>query len=150
MIQKHADHDGSDHLEPGLLPRRQALGPLLHDLEVVVPEPDAAEGRGREQNHPDVFIREVRPEQGGSHERDDDENPAHGGRPLLGQMRLRSVVAHVLADFESAKPGDDRLPENEADDQSGQHGAGAPKGDIFKNVERAERLAERIEQMIQH
>ncbi len=45
----------------------------------------------------------VGPEHRGQQNRNDDEHAAHGGRAGLFQMRLRAVVAHVLADLELAQ-----------------------------------------------
>jgi hypothetical protein len=85
---------------PGILVARdQALRILLRELEVVVPEADESERERDAEHHPHETVREIGPQQRAREDRDEDQHAAHRRRAGLGEMRLRAVVAHHLADL---------------------------------------------------
>src|SRR5258707_233378 len=80
------------------------------------------------------------------------ENAAHGGRALLAhQMTLRPVDTDRLP-FELLRlePGDDARSEQEADQQRRHHGAAGAEGEVAEEIERAELIGQREEEMEQH
>ena len=111
-------HDGAGQPLPKQLgARRQAQAAPLDDLDVVVGKADGAEGQRGEDRDPDKGIGGVGPEHRGQQNGDDDEHAAHGGRAGLLQVRLRPVVADVLADLELAQLLDHPGTDEERDQQ---------------------------------
>jgi hypothetical protein len=121
--------------------RRQPLRVAMHHLAPVVHPADRAEAEGHEQHDPDVAVGQVAPQQRGDADGDQDQRAAHGRRAGLGQVRLRAVVAHRLADLLLRQPADHRRAEEEGDHQRRhrrQHGA---QRDVVEDVEGAESFA---------
>src|SRR5207302_10188143 len=87
---------------------------LLGYLEVVVIEADEAKAERHCEHDPDVRIEWIGPQHRADREAGQDHQPAHGGRALLAEMRLRAVgpdrLALALAD---AQMIDDPGPEQE-------------------------------------
>ncbi|MCY1174372.1 hypothetical protein D9M73_145720 [compost metagenome] len=89
----------AEHRLPEILPAaRQTAGVLLDHLAVVVDPADRAEQQGHRQHHPHVAVGEIGPQQGADGDGGQDQRATHGRRALLRQVRLRTVVAHRLAD----------------------------------------------------
>jgi hypothetical protein len=113
-------HQQADRRLPEVLPAcRQAPRIAIdHFLPVVVPA-DAAEAHGDDQYHPDVAIAEVAPQQRGDDDGDQDQGAAHGRRPRLDQVRLRTIVPHRLADLLRRQPADHARSGDKGNDQRG-------------------------------
>ncbi len=99
--REHREHEPDDGLADQLRPRTQPEAALPGDLDEVVEEADDAEagheeqdedGGGRRRRQGEHVRADVRG-QGGT----DDDGAAHRGRPALGVVRGRSVVADELA-----------------------------------------------------
>ena len=106
--------------------RRQALRIAVDDLAVVVDPADRAEAQRHQQHDPDEAVVEVAPQQRRDRDRHQDQRAAHRRRAGLDEMRLRTVVAHRLADLHPRQPRDHARPDDERDDQRG-HASPAPR-----------------------
>ena len=117
---------------------------LLRHLEIVVVEADHGEAGGDEQHDPHIGAFEIGPQQRRDEEAEQDHEPAHGRRALLGEkMRGRSVGADrlPLALFQPQR-GDDRRTEEEDEEKPGSRGAERAEGEIAEEVEGAWELGE--------
>ena len=117
---------------------------LLRHLEIVVVEADAGEARGDEQHDPDIGTAEVRPQQRRDEQSEQDHQPAHRRRALLGQkMRGRTVGADrlALALFQPQRR-DDAGAEEEHEEQAGRRRAERAEREIAEEVEDPEDVRE--------
>ena len=71
----------------------------MNDFDVVIGKPDGAECGERKDCQPNEAIAEVGPEQRGDHNRDDNQQPAHGRRPGFFLMSFWALFADVLANL---------------------------------------------------
>src|SRR5215469_10213841 len=110
----------------------------MHNLQVIVREADRAESEGGDHRDPDKAIGEIRPQQGRDQHADDNEHAAHGGSAGFLLMRLRPLLANVLANLELAQPAHDRGAYDQSDEQRGQAGKGSAKCEVTKDSERAD------------
>ena len=103
------DDQGDRHRSPGkalieqLGARREAEASLLDDLDVVVGKADGSEGKRGKDNDPDKGIGGVGPEHCRQQNRDGDQHAAHRRSAGLLQVRLRAVIADILADLKFAQ-----------------------------------------------
>jgi hypothetical protein len=93
----------------------EALGRLLGDFEIIVVEPDGAIDEGEKQDHPNIWIAQIAPEQDRDGDAGQDHQPAHRRRALLLQKGALGTffpdrLALALAD---AQRLDDLRPEQE-------------------------------------
>ena len=74
-------HNGDDDAHRDLQSQLGAPGKtevaMMDDLQVVVRESNGSEGHGREDNHPDVAVGQVSPQQGWDNDRDYDQYSTH-------------------------------------------------------------------------
>jgi hypothetical protein len=115
---------------------------VFADLGVVVPKADRAEGHDAEDRDPDVGVGQVRPQQRGHHDGDDDQDPAHGRRSGLLLVRLGAFLANDLPDLELAQLPNQPGPQNQTQKQRGEAGKRGAKGDETENAQRAEVMIE--------
>src|SRR5581483_2228327 len=132
VVRDDADDHGDADEEQHLPPPRQAERAAVRQLDEVVEEPDRAAGERREQ-HRQPLQREVRHRQERDCRSEEDHQPAHRRRPLLGQVMLGALLADVLPELVGAEevdePGADDDRDDERDercDQDSRHGATAP------------------------
>ena len=130
--------------------RRQALRILVHHLAVVVDPADGAEGERDEQHHPEETVRQVAPEQRGDADREQDQRAAHGRRSRLGEVRLRAVVAHCLADLVGGELADHVRPEDQGDRKRGQAGQHRAQRDVVEDVEQTHVSGEPLGEFQEH
>ena len=79
--ENHSSHNQPNHhLSHDLVPSNQPLGLFLHDLEIVVQEPDGPEGDGDEQDQDDIAVLNIRPEKRRYHQRREHNQSPHGRR----------------------------------------------------------------------
>ncbi len=108
----------------------------LANLVIIVEEPDQAEPARYHQARPDIRVGEVHPQQDRDRHRDQDQQPAHGRRPALGEVRLRAVGADRLAlALLGAKPADEHRAEEQADHQRGRARCPRAKADVADQIE---------------
>jgi hypothetical protein len=100
----HTEKNPGQNLKGKLLPGKKSLGLFFQDLQVIVQKSDDTIGTKGAQNHPDIRIGQVRPQEGRHKNPEEDQNPSHRRRSLFGQMRFGSVVPDLLSDLEPAKP----------------------------------------------
>src|SRR5205814_340259 len=89
--QDAANDQPDDYLKAELVPRQQTVMRTADDLQIVVRKSDGAESGGAQQGDPDVYIREVRPQERGHERRGQNQQPAHRGRAGFGTMCLRTL-----------------------------------------------------------
>ena len=114
---------------------------LLGHLQIIVVEADRGEAERDEQHDPDIGARQARPQQRGGEQAEQDHQPAHRRRALLGQqMRGRPVGADrlALALFEPQRR-DDRGAEEEHQKQPGRRRAERAERQIAEQIERRRR-----------
>ena len=121
---RHAQIDGdddTDHRLPEIFPARgQAFRVAVDHLLPIVDPANGTEADGHDQHHPHVAVGEVGPQQRGDGDGDQNQHAAHGRRSGFGEMGLRPVSTHCLADFLGCQPADDAWPGNEGNHQ-GRH-----------------------------
>ncbi len=124
---------------------------MFGDLGIIVHKADRAIGQQRQHRDPDIGVAQVRPQQRGDHDRNDDQHAAHGGRAGFLLVRLGSFFANVLADLELAQLGDQPRSQRDAEKQRGQAGEGGARGYVAEDAERRNHRRELfVEQEIQH
>ena len=84
-------------------------------------------------------LRQVAPEQRRDRDRHQDQRAAHGRRAGLGQVRLRAVVAHRLADLVGGELADHVGPEDQRDRERGEAGEHRAQRDVAEDVEQRAR-----------
>ena len=121
------------------------------DFGVVVDETDSAVGQQREDRDPHIGVAQVRPEQRGNHDGDNDQHAAHGGGAGFLLVRLGSIFADVLADLKLAQLADQPGAQRDAEEQRGQAGERGAGGDVAEDAEpRDQRRQLFVEQEVQH
>src|SRR5690606_7504287 len=122
----------------------------LHDLEIIVDEPDGAHPQHREQRHQHEAIVQLCPQQGRHYRRDQDDEPAHRRRAPLALMTGRALGADHLPHLVGLQPPDDGRTHHEREQQRGDRGPRRPKADVVEKIEYDPRLAERGKQVVEH
>ena len=117
---------------------RQPLRIAPHHFAVVIDPAHGTEAERHHQHHPHGAVLEVSPQQRRHHNRDQDQCAAHGRRAGFGQMRLRAVVAHGLADLVRGQPAYHHRPDRERDEQRRQARQHRAQRDVAEHVERAD------------
>src|SRR6476660_3210873 len=130
------------------LARKSDMG-LLRHLEVVVVEADRAERKRHAEHDPDVAVVRIGPQRGRDQHPEQDHQPAHGRRALLGdQVGLRSVAADRLAlALPQPQLVDDRGPEQEHEHKRRDHRSDGAERDVAQHIEGSDRIRERGEQV---
>ena len=131
--------EGRDQPDHGLpaefLLRAHSPGVVMHDLAVVVDPADRAVAEGDEEHDPDEAVRKVRPEKRRHRDAEENEGAAHGGRPVLHEMRLRPVRAHGLSEMELLQFPDHPGTECEADHKRRKAGKERAQRQIVEDAE---------------
>ncbi|KAI3478036.1 hypothetical protein L1887_60088 [Cichorium endivia] len=141
----------AEHRLPEVFPAaRQATGVLLDDLAVVVDPADGAEQQGDDEHHPDVAVAQVGPEQRAHADGGEDQRTAHGRGAGLGQVRLRAVVAHGLADLADLQGTDHPRAQPQGQRQRGQHTQDPAQGQVLEDREAFVELLQVLSQQQQH
>ena len=152
--QQHARRStkATSELIDQLAPPGQPQVALLRDLGVIVAEADpAVSPPALNMRDPHVGIAQVRPQQRRNHDRDDDQDAAHGRRAGLLLVRFRTFLADVLADLKLAQLGDQPRTQRDAQEQRRQAGKRRAKRGVAEDAERAdvwEKLF--VEKVIKH
>src|SRR6478672_685389 len=107
----------------------------MHDFYVVVGKPDCRKRAGGKYGDPYKAIRQVSPKQGRNHNRDGDEQAAHGRRTGLFLVSLRALLANVLTDLKLAQGADHQWDEDQAGKQGGEAGKGRAESEIPEDTE---------------
>ncbi|SST10557.1 Uncharacterised protein [Acinetobacter baumannii] len=147
------EHGGADaeHRLPEVLPAaRQATGVLLDHLAVVVHPADGTEQQGNDQHYPHVAVGKIRPQQRADGYGGKDQGAAHGRGALLRQVRLRTVVAHGLADLADLQGTDHPGPQPQRQRQRGEHAENAAQGQVLEDAEALVELLQVFGQQQEH
>jgi len=123
---------------------------VVHDLAVVVDPADRAVAERNEKHDPDEAVREIRPEEGRDRDAEENESAAHGGRPVLHEVRLRPVRAHRLPEMELLKFPDHPGTEGEADHERGKAGKKGAQRQVVEDAEARPARGERAEKFKKH
>ena len=116
-ISTTADGKRTANLIGHLAPAADAEVLVLGDLGVVVQETNSAVSHQGEDGDPDVGIAQVRPEERGDDDGNNDEDAAHGGRACFFLMGFRPFLTDVLSDLELAELMDQPGSEGNAEEQ---------------------------------
>ena len=136
--QHHRNHDAGRDLQPQLRPSGQAqVSPVRH-FGVVVGKSDGREGACGKDRNPHEAIAQIGPEQGRDHNRNRDQQAAHGRRPGFFLMRLRTFFANELSDLKFAQASDDQRAHDERGKQRSQAGECGAERQVAKDAERRE------------
>src|ERR1700726_2270391 len=121
----------------------KAAGGLFRHLQIIVIEADEAEAERHREHDPDIGVERVGPQQGRDHEPRQDHQPAHGGRALLGEMRLRAVGADRLAlALPDPQMVDDPGAEQEDEQGPRYHRAAGTECDVAENIQKRAKRGE--------
>ncbi len=149
------DDRGGDHrgerFDDDLDVAAEAFRRLLAHLEIIVVKTDGAIDEGEEQNHPDIRVAQIAPQQDGDSQAGQDHEPTHGwGALLLQEMALGAVFAYrlpfALAD---AQGPDHPRPEQEHEEKRRNQCPAGAEGDVTEDVESGE-LRGQLGQPIEH
>ena len=136
------NHQRNCHRSPGnSLPqqfgaRSEAQAAFLNHFDVVVGEADCAKGHRGDDRNPYERVGQIRPKQCGQQNCNSNQHSAHGGRAGLRQMRLRPVVANVLADLKLAQLLNHPWADEERNEQRRQRGKSGAEGQVTEDAER--------------
>ncbi|MCY1441599.1 hypothetical protein D9M71_579190 [compost metagenome] len=136
---------------PEILPAAwQPTGVFLDDLAVVIDPANGAEQQGNDQHHPDVTVAQVGPQQGADADGREDQRTTHRRGTGLGQMRLRTIIAHGLANLANLQGTDHPWPQAQGQGQRGQHTENPAQGQVLKDREAFVELLQILSQQQQH
>ena len=134
-VQEDRCTQAEDRL-PEILPAaRQATGVFLDDLAVVVNPADGAEQQGHDQHDPHITVAQVSPQQGADGDGRQNQRAAHGRGAGFGQVRLRAVITHRLADLTVLQGADHPRPQAQRQGQRGQHPENPAQGQVLEDRE---------------
>src|SRR5258708_4772801 len=98
-----------------------------------------------------MWVAQVRPQQRGNHDGNDDEDAAHGWCAGLLLVRLGTLFTNVLPDLKLAQFVDEPWAQNNAEEERGQAGKRRAKGRVAEHAERADvSLQLFVEQPVEH
>ncbi|MNG94176.1 hypothetical protein D3C79_531790 [compost metagenome] len=141
----------AEHRLPEVLPAAwQATRVLFDHLAVVVDPADGTECQGNDQHHPHVAVGQVGPQQGADGDGGQDQRPTHGRGAGLGQVRLRAVVTHGLADLADLQGTDHPRPQPQRQGQRGQYTKNPAQGQVLEDREAFVELLQILGQQQQH
>src|SRR5438876_3177668 len=120
------------------------------NLLVVVPETDRGKGQRHTQNQPDEQVGQVRPQQCGNNDTKVDQHAAHGRRPRLALVGLRTLLADELAYLEFLQLLDDPRTEHQREDQRGKAGVSRAESDVPKEVEKVDVAVKLEVEVVKH
>ncbi len=115
--------------------RAHAFRVSVHDLPIVVDPSDQPEAERDDQRDPDEAVRQIGPQQRRDTDRDQNQRAAHRRRAGLGQMRLRAILPHRLADFQCSEAADDPRSGRQADQHRGCRGEHRSQRQVREDVE---------------
>ncbi len=132
-----------DELRDKLRLLADAFGVLLCDLQVVVPEAERATIDNGGKNQPDGGVIRPRPEQRGDEDAAVQQHAAHRRRAGFFAVQFEEAMhfllrPHGLAELERNEAADGVVAENQREQKGGERRRDGPKGDVLKDVERAE------------
>ena len=118
--RKEPDAERDERLPDDLRPRRETERALLHDLRVVVDEPEQTAAEQRDQRDHAVAA-DLAEAQVDDRDHEQYQHAAHRGRALLDEVPLGAVRAHLLPDVPEAKQ-----PDPQREEHTRKHAAPAP------------------------
>ena len=141
QVEPDAGKEGDEREQRVFVLGAQPLRVFENELAVVVNPADHAETEHDEQRNPGVFHPQIRPEEHGDADAQDDERAAHRRRTRFFQMRLRAVVAHVLPHLQAAQKRNHPPAKADGEEKRGQRAEDDARGEVGEGVERAEPVA---------
>ena len=115
--QRNAYRRGNENLKDHLVAGPETVVRAADDLEVIVGKANGAKRTRCQHGHPHVGVGKVGPQQCWNDSGSENQQTAHGGRPRLGAMRLRTLLADHLTNLEIAKLANHPGSEHETDEQ---------------------------------
>jgi len=79
----------------------------VNDFDVIIGKADSGERRKCEYTQPNKPVAKVSPQECWDHNRDNNQQPAHGRRPSFFLVGFRAFFADVLADLKFLQSADD-------------------------------------------
>ena len=139
------------HGLPEILPAgRQAARVFLDHLAPVVYPAHGAEHHQHAQGDPHETVAQIRPQQGGDGDRDQNQPAAHGGRAGFAQVALGAVVADRLTDLFFLQLADHDRADPERQEQCRQHRQNGAQGNVLNHQESGIKLTQQFRQPKQH
>ena len=135
--QDHRKREPQEELIDQLGAARESQVALPGHFGVIVHESDPAVTDQSRDGDPHVGISQVRPQQRGHHNRNDNEDSAHGGRAGLLLVGFRAFLADVLSDLKFAQLVDEPGPQRDAQEQSRDAGERRAEGSVPEDTQRA-------------
>ena len=149
-IKEDRGAEAKDRL-PEILPTAwQAAGVLLDHLAIVIDPTDRAKQQGHRQHHPDVAIGQIGPEQGADADGAEDQRTTHGRRAGFGQVRLRTVGTHGLANLAHLQRTDQPRPHPQRQHQRGEDAENSTQRQVLKDREAFVELLQILGEQQQH
>ena len=133
--QDEADDKSHGHLNRKLVSSPDADAFLIPELLIVIPKPEEAERQRRQQNDPDVGIRQVRPEEGWDEDGGKDEASSHRRSSVLDHVPGRNILPHHLLNLKGPQFPDQPGPDDKTDEKGGENRIDGPEGDIPEDIE---------------
>src|SRR5438045_971539 len=144
--QSHCNEETGQNLKAELGTRRKPQISTLHHFYIVVRKSNCGEGARGSNGEPDEDIAQIRPQQGGNHDGNGNEQTSHGRGAGFLLMRLWTFLANVLSNLEFAQTVNHGGAHNEAGEKRGKTRERSPEGEIAKDAERRKIVIELDEQ----
>ena len=148
--QVQGRHQPNDRLPEILLARAHAFGVFVDDLAPVVHPPNGTKAKRDNEHDPDKTVGQVKPQQGGDRNRQQNQHPAHGGRAAFGQVRLHAVAPNGLADLERGEHTDHLRARHQPDQQRRHRRHHGAEGEVLEDPEKAELGREPLQPLRKH
>ena len=132
----HGREQANRRLPEVLFARRHAARVLVHNLAVVIDPTDHAVTERDEHHDPYESIGEISPQQSRKRDAQQNQHTTHGRRARLHQMRLRTVRAHGLTDFQLRQFADHPRAANETDEQRRDRRADCAEREVGKHAQK--------------
>ena len=140
--QSHRNEETGQNLKAELGTRRKPQISTLHHFYIVVRKSNCGEGARGSNGEPDEDIAQIRPQQGGNHDGNGNEQAAHCRSARFFLVGLGPFFANVLANLKFAQAADYQRADDQGSEQGRQAGKGGTKSQIAKNAEWREVMIE--------
>src|SRR5690606_25971556 len=116
----------------------------------VIDPPHGTEYHNHAKRDPDITVFQIRPQQRGENDRNQDQGTAHGRRAGFRQVALRAVITNRLANLVLAQLADHDRADKESDKQRRQHAENGAQRNVLHDQETLVVLREKFRQPEQH
>ena len=150
QVEPDGGEEGDEREQGVFVFGAQALWVFEDEFAVVVNPADGTEAEHDEEGDPGVFDAQIRPEQHGDADAEDDERAAHCRCAGFFQVGLRAIVADVLPHLQAFEESYHRAAAAKREKQGGEGAEDDARGEVGKGVERGDVAAEPFGEGVEH